>query len=78
MFSDQFQNRILVFDGRAAAHFASIGAERESVGRPISQFDTMIAAIARSHGFVVATRDTRDFELCGIKLINPWGFKSPG
>jgi toxin FitB len=38
----------------------------------MSQFDAMIAAIARSHGATLATRNTDDFENCGIRLVNPW------
>lgn len=34
--------------------------------------DGQIAGIARSHGFAVATRNTKDFEDCGIQLINPF------
>ena len=44
----------------------------QAAGRPISDFDAMIAAIARSHGAAVATRNTADFEHCGIPTINPW------
>lgn len=32
----------------------------------------MIAAIAKSHNAAIATRNTKDFEGCGVKLINPW------
>jgi predicted nucleic acid-binding protein len=31
-----------------------------------------IAAIARSTGFDLATRNTSDFEGCGIELHDPW------
>jgi len=47
-------------------------AARDAAGLPISQFDAMIAAIARSHRAAVATRNTADFERCGIQVINPW------
>jgi len=36
------------------------------------RFDAMIAAIARVHRATLATRNTGDFEHCGIRLINPW------
>jgi predicted nucleic acid-binding protein len=32
----------------------------------------MIAGIARAHGATLATRNVRDFEGCGIRLIDPW------
>jgi predicted nucleic acid-binding protein len=38
----------------------------------MSEFDAQIAAIARAHGTALATRDTDDFEGCGLQLINPW------
>ena len=64
--------RVLPFDGDAAVAFAEIGAARRATGRPISQLDAMIAAIAQSRGAVLATRNTRDFERCGVDLIDPW------
>jgi len=72
MFAEQFDGRILSFDEDAARLFASIAASRSAAGRPISQPDAMIAAIARSHHAAVATRNTDDFERCGIKVVNPW------
>jgi predicted nucleic acid-binding protein len=72
LLAEDFQDRILSFDEDSARLFAKIVAGRESAGRPISQFDAMIAAIARSRGAAVATRNTGDFEHCGIRVINPW------
>jgi predicted nucleic acid-binding protein len=45
---------------------------QRSSGRPISQFDAMIAAIVRLHGAKLVTRNTSDFENCGIEMVNPW------
>ena len=72
MFAEEFEGRILPFDEDSARAFAGIVAARDAAGRPISQFDAMIAAIARSHRAAVATRNTADFQHCGIDLINPW------
>ena len=72
MFAADFAGRILPFDSDAASAFAEISAERRRAGRPISQFDAQIAAIARSRGATVATRNIKDFESCGIDLIDPW------
>jgi predicted nucleic acid-binding protein len=69
---EDFRGRILPFDRPAASAFAVIAAERRAAGRPISQFDCQIAAIARTHGACVATRNTSDFEGCGIEVVNPW------
>ncbi len=70
---EDFHDRILSFERAAARAYAAIAAERRAVGRPISQFDCQIAAIARASKAAVATRNTGDFEGCGIVVINPWG-----
>ncbi len=72
IFEEDFQGRVLSFDPEAAAWYAEIGASRRSAGRPISQFDASIAAITRSHGATLATRNTKDFEGCGIDVVDPW------
>ena len=63
--------RIPPFDSPAAEVCADIAAERCSVGRPIGQIDRQIAAIGRVRGVAVATRNAKDFEGCGIEVIDP-------
>jgi predicted nucleic acid-binding protein len=72
MLAEDFSGRILPFDSPAAVAFAEIAADRRRVGTPISQADAQIAAIARSRGAALATRNVTDFEGCGIEVINPW------
>jgi predicted nucleic acid-binding protein len=72
LLEEDFRDRILSFDRPAARAYATIAAERRAAGRPISQFDCQIAAIARAHEATVATRNTSDYESCGIELIDPW------
>ena len=72
MFTVLFSGRILSFDEGAARAFAPIAIDRRKRGRPISLFDAQIAAIAKARDATLATRDTRDFEGCGLTLINPW------
>ena len=67
-----FAGRILPFDSNAAKSYATIAASRRIAGRPISHADCQIAAIAHSVGAAVASRNVRDFEGCGIEVINPW------
>jgi predicted nucleic acid-binding protein len=64
-----FRGRILPFDSDAAE---ALAAARREAGRPISQSDAQIAAIARSRGAALATRNVPDFQGCGIEIINPW------
>jgi predicted nucleic acid-binding protein len=72
-FDTYFNGRILPFDSDAAEAFAVLAAGRRQAGRPISQADAQIAAIARSRGAELATRNVPDFEGCGVAVINPWG-----
>jgi predicted nucleic acid-binding protein len=72
MFELDFYGRILPFDADAAQLFATIAAKRKTIGRPISQIDAQIAAIARLHRATLATRNVDDFEECDIDIINPW------
>jgi predicted nucleic acid-binding protein len=72
IFVEDFAGHVLPFDRDAAVAYAEIAASRRLAGRPISQFDAMIAAVARSRGASLATRNTKDFADSGIHLINPW------
>jgi toxin FitB len=72
MFSKDFDGRILAFDSDSATAYAVIAARRHRVGRPISQLDTQIAAIAAANKAPLATRNVMDFEGCEIGLIDPW------
>ena len=72
MFDEDFGGRVLPFGGEAARAYAQIAAQRRRSGRPISQFDAQIAAIARSARAAVATRNVSDYDDCGVKVVNPW------
>ena len=72
MFGNLFAGRVLPFDSSAARAFAEIFAARRASGRPLSLADGQIAAIARSRGMAVATRNVGDFESTGIELVDPW------
>ena len=72
MFDEDFAGRVLPFGSDAARLYARIAADRRRAGRPISHFDAQIAAIARSTGAAVATRDVADYHGCGVEVIDPW------
>lgn len=67
----EFAGRILPFDNDAARAFAEISASRRVAGRRMSEFDAQIAAIARSLGAALATRNIADFEGCWLEVVNP-------
>ncbi|MCP3665988.1 MAG: type II toxin-antitoxin system VapC family toxin [Gammaproteobacteria bacterium] len=70
--SEAFVYRILAFDESAARTYGDVMGLRKELGRPMSVPDGQIAAIARSGGLSIATRNTSDFEECGVDLINPF------
>lgn len=76
-FCGDFVTRTLDFGVVAALQYSGIVAERRKAGRPIGVQDAMIAAIARSRGAVVATRNVKDFEGTGVTVVNPWNYPSP-
>lgn len=72
IFSTDMAGRVLPYHSAAADAHAAIAAMRRMLGRSISQSDAMIAGMVRSLGATLATRNIRDFEDCGIALIDPW------
>jgi len=72
MFAVHLAGRILPFDSAAARDYAVIAAVRRRSGRPISEPDARIAAIARSRGAELATRNVADFAGCELEVVNPW------
>lgn len=72
LFEQDFADRLLPFDEAAAREFAGIVFGRRRRGLPISQFDAQIAAITKSRGAALATRNVADFLHCGVAVVNPW------
>ena len=62
-----FQGRILPIDLAVARRAAQLHAERS---RPVN--DTLIACTAFVHGLTMVTRNVRDFEEAGVRVLNPW------
>ncbi len=44
-----------------------------AIGKPRTQADLMIAATALFHDHVLVTRNIRDFQDCGVRLLDPFG-----
>jgi len=44
----------------------------QALGQVRTQADMFLAATAAEYGLTLATRNTRDFEGCGIALLNPF------
>lgn len=63
---------ILSFDFLAAQEYAEVVSRRRQSGQPVSTVDAQIAAVCRANNAVCATRNVKDFENTGVRLINPW------
>jgi toxin FitB len=64
---ERFAERILAIDVRIAEDWGRLNAAATH-----NTVERLIVATARVHGLVVVTRNTSDFESCGVALLNPW------
>ena len=71
LFGQNASGRVLPFDELAAHEFGELAARLDGHVSELV-FDIQIAAIARSRGLSVATRNTRHFKLFEVPLLNPW------
>jgi predicted nucleic acid-binding protein len=62
-----FASRVLPVDTEVARRCAAL-----MVPDPRSYRDALIAATALVHGMTVVTRNVRDFEFTGVRILNPW------
>ena len=71
---DEVAGRIhyLSWDNETGLRWAELLAHLRSIGKPMPIKDSLIAATALTHGLQVATRNRRDFENCGIELVDPF------
>ncbi len=62
-----FQGRVLAVDLEVAQRAAQM-----HVPDPRPERDTLIAATGLVHAMPVATRNTRDFRVADVVVVNPW------
>lgn len=67
-----FHRRILLFTEKTSLIYAGIYSARVRAGLPVGELEVLIAGIAKEHNARIATRNTKDFEGCGLRLVNPW------
>ena len=72
LLEEDLENRVLDFDGAAAAEAASLAAGRQRAGRPVDMRDTQIAGIALARRATLATRNVRDFRDLKVPVVDPW------
>jgi toxin FitB len=67
-----FAVRILPMTQIIAERWGVLEGQRQLLGRPIQAPDAQIAATALEHGLTLVTRNVKDFDLIGVKILNPW------
>jgi len=68
----RFAGRILPMGNLAAAAWGGLMAGAEKLGRPMSEMDGWIAAVATVRKLSIVTRDTSDFSGFKGDLLDPW------
>jgi predicted nucleic acid-binding protein len=68
----RFQGRILEITTDVMLIWGELTGRLEKQGRPITAIDSLIAAIALQGDCCLVTRNERDFQHTGVKIINPW------
>ncbi len=63
----RFAERIVPIDARVAEEWGRLNAAATR-----NSTDSLIAATAAVHKLTVVTRNTGDFDGCGVPLLNPW------
>ena len=70
---EQFHaDRVLSVDVETARIWGNLTASAQKAGRPLPAVDGLIAATAHRHLLHVMTRNTADFAITEVPLINPW------
>jgi predicted nucleic acid-binding protein len=62
----------LPWDASTGLRWAGLLADLRAEGRTMPIKDSLIAATALVHTLVVVTRNTRDFQSAGVKVLNPF------
>ena len=72
-----FDQRVLEVSEDVMFKWRLLVEEGRKVGHTFSQPDLIIAATALHHGLTVVTRDTGDYQLARVALLNPWVDDAP-
>lgn len=67
-----FENRVLEITEDIVLTWRLLVEKGRKIGHTYSQEDLMIAATALHHGLTIASRDVREYEKAGVRVVNPW------
>ena len=63
---------IIPFDDKAAEVYGDIRAKLEGKGTPIGPMDMLIAAHAKSMGYIMVTNNTKEFQRVDDLVLEDW------
>lgn len=69
---ESYRNRILCIDEEVMEHWAAIPTTRT-----LPSMDSLLAATALANDLTVATRNVRDFDGTGVRVVNPFEAEEP-
>lgn len=67
-----FGGRILPITETIAERWGTMTATQRRRGRQIATAEGLIAATALEQGLILVTRNVKDFEDLGLRILNPW------
>lgn len=68
----RFAGRILQVNLDIADRWGIISARAKIAGAPLAVIDGLMAATALHHNLTLVTRNTKDVQVAGINMLNPW------
>ena len=69
---DCMKGRILTFNLSTAHVWGQLKAGWDGQGITLPSLDSQIAATAHRHSLTLVTRNTKDFEKAGVRILNPF------
>lgn len=67
-----FEDRVLGISEEIMLKWRLLVEEGRKIGHTFSQPDLIIAATALHHGLTIVSRDTSDYEVANVPILNPW------
>lgn len=68
----RFESRILSVDLADTLRWGVLTGEAKKQGETLPSVDALLAATALNRQLTLVTRNTKDFQRCGVTLLNPW------
>lgn len=68
----RFSGRVVSIDGDIAERWGVLAAAAKHAGKGVSVIDGLLAATALHHGYIVVSRNSKDFTALHVPTVNPW------